>query len=131
MLMLTDFSAHRPYVWPTLAPELNEVHRLGPGGADVTEGSLSRERDDYDWSADRVRWTVRESNFCQPGSYVEVRVRPGTKGGSKLHVDWNRRGVGIKGMILITFVALTRGAIIRRKVFQRALNRALRQLRNG
>ena len=134
MLMLTDFSSHRPDVWPMLAPELYEVHRLGSGCADVKEGSLSPaliwERDHYEWSADRVRWTVQESNYCQPGSYVEVRVRPAAGGGSKLLVDWNRRGVGIKGRILITFVVMTQGAIIRRKVFQRALDRALRQVRN-
>ena len=128
MRMLTDFSAHRPDVWPMLAPELYEVHRLGSGSADVKEGSLYPaliwEQDHYAWSTDRVRWTVRESNYCQPGSYVEVRVRPGAGGGSKLHVDWNRRGVGIKGKILIRLVVLTRGAIIRRQVFQRALDRA-------
>ena len=55
-----------------------------------------------------MRWTVQESNYCQPGSYIEVRVRPAAGGGSKLLVDWNRRGVGIKGKILITFVVLTR-----------------------
>jgi hypothetical protein len=43
---------------------------------------------------------------------------------SKLHVDWSRRGIGIKGKILIELVVLTRGAIIRRQVFQRALDRA-------
>ena len=134
MSMLTDFSAHRPDVWPMLAPELYEVHRLGSGSADVKEGSLYPaliwELDHYEWSADRVRWTVQKSNYCQPGSYVEVRVRPGAGGGSKLHVDWNRRGVGIKGKVLITFIVLTRGVIIRRKVFQRAFDRALRQVRN-
>jgi hypothetical protein len=128
MLMLTDFSADRPDVWPMLAPELYEVHTLGSGTADVKEGSLYPAliwgRDHYQWSVDRVRWTVRESNYCQPGSYVEVRVRPDAGRGSKLHVDWSRRGIGIKGKILITLVVLIRGAIIRRQVFQRALDRA-------
>src|SRR5215813_1773360 len=58
-----------------------------------------------------------------PGSYVEVGVRPETDGGTRLQVDWNRRGVGIKGKMMIAFVVLTRGAIIRRKVFQRAFDR--------
>src|SRR5215469_4985778 len=119
MLVLTDFSSHRPDVWPMLAPELYEVHRLGSGSADV----LIWEQDHYEWSADRVRWTVQESNYCQPGSYVEVGVRPEADGGTRLQVDWNRRGVGIKGKMMIAFVVLTRGAIIRRKVFQRAFDR--------
>ena len=125
--MLTDFSPNRPEVWPMLAPELYEVYRLDAGSASVKEGSTFPrriwERDDYEWSADRVRWTLRESNYCHPGSYVEVGVRPEAGGGTRLHVDWNRRGVGVRGKMMIAFVVLTRGAIIRRKVFQRAFDR--------
>jgi hypothetical protein len=135
MSMLTDFSPRRLDLWPMLAPELYKVHELEQGSADVKEGSLYPaviwERDHYEWSADRVRWTVRESNYCQPGSYVEITVRPRPGGGSQLSVDWNRRGIGIKGKILIALVVLTRGANIRRKVFQCALDRALRLVRNG
>ncbi|SRR5258708_6501738 len=135
MSMLTDFSPRRSDLWPMLAPELYEVYRLEEGSADVKEGSLYPflvwERDHYKWSADRVRWIVQESNYCKPGSYVEVTVGAGAGGGSHLHVDWNRRGVGIKGKILISLVALTRGANIRRKVFQSAIDRALRQSRKG
>jgi hypothetical protein len=68
---------------------------------------------------------VQESNYCTPGSYVEVTVRPQPDGGSQLHVEWNRSGVGMKGKILIALVVLTRGTILRRKVFQQALDRAL------
>ena len=92
MAMLTDFSPNRPEIWPMLAPELYEVHRLDAGSASVKEGSTFPrriwERDDYEWSADRVRWTVRDSNYCQPGSYVEVSVRLEADGGTRLHVDW-------------------------------------------
>jgi len=127
MAMLTDFSPNRPEVWPMLAPELYEGYRLDAGSAYVKEGSTFPrriwERDDYEWSADRVRWTVRESNYCQPGSYVKVSVRPEAGGGTRLHVDWNRRGVGVRGKMMIAFVVLTRGTIIRRKVFQRAFDR--------
>jgi len=134
MSMLTDFSAHRPDLWPMLAPELFEVYRVDATSADVMEGSLYPaliwERDHYDWAADRVRWTVRDSNYCERGSYVEVTVSEGADGGSQLRVDWNRRGIGLKGKILVAFVVLTRGANIRRKVFQSAFDRALRQLRH-
>jgi hypothetical protein len=127
MTMLTDFSPNRPELWPMLAPELYEVYRLDARNAYVKEGSIFPrriwERDDYEWSADRVRWTVRESNYCRPGSYVEVSVRPEAGGGTRLYVDWNRRGVGVRGKMLIAFVVVTRGAIIRRKVFQCAFDR--------
>jgi len=112
-----------------LAPELYEVYRVEANSADVQEGSIFPariwERDHYEWSADRVRWTVQESNYCTPGSYVEVEVRPRPDGGSRLCVEWNRRGVGLKGKLLIALVVLTRGSNIRRKVFQSALERAL------
>ena len=70
-----------------------------------------------------MRWTVRESNYCRPGSYVEVSVRPEAGGGTRLHVDWNRRGVGVRGKMMIVFIVITRGSIIRRKVFQCAFDR--------
>jgi hypothetical protein len=88
MSVLTDFSPRQPELWPTLAPELYEVYRLELESADVKEGSLYPaliwERDHYEWSADRVRWTAQESNYCKPGSYVEVTVCAAAGGGSQL-----------------------------------------------
>ena len=71
-----------------------------------------------------MQWTVRASSYCQPGSYVEVRVNPVAGGGSVVRVDWNRRGVGVKGRMLVALTALTRGAILRSKAFERAFDRA-------
>jgi hypothetical protein len=97
-----------------LAPELYEIYRVEATSADVSEGSVFPtriwERAHYEWSADRVRWTVQESNYCTPGSHVEVTVRPEPGGGSQLHVEWNREGVGIKGKILIALVGGIMGA---------------------
>src|SRR5215467_1774719 len=39
LTMLTDFTARRPALWPTLSPKLYEVYELGPTSADVKEGS--------------------------------------------------------------------------------------------
>jgi hypothetical protein len=75
--------------------------------------------------ADRVRWTVRESNYFARGSYVEVRVRLKLDGGSHLDVEWKGRGVGFKGKLLIALVVLTRGKNVRSKAFQSAFDRAL------
>jgi len=129
LAMLTDFSSRRPELWPTLARELYCVHEVGATSADVREGSLLPtliwERDHYEWSVPgRVRWTVQESNYSAPGSFVEVTVQK-VAGGSQVHVEWNRTGVGLKGKAMIALVVLTRGAIIRRKVFQCAFDRAI------
>jgi hypothetical protein len=114
MSMLTDFSPRRPDVWPMLAPELFEVYQVEATSTDVQEGSAFPmriwERDHYEWSADRVRWTVRESNYFAPGSYVGVTVRPKPGGVGRLQVEWNRKGAGLKGKILTAIVVLTRGA---------------------
>ncbi len=87
------------------------------------------ERVHYNWSVPgRVRWTVQESNYFAPGSYVEVTVQKAPTGGSEVYVEWNRTGIGLKGKALIGLVVLTGGTIIRRKVFQRAFDRAARSL---
>jgi len=129
LTMLTDFTARRPALWPTLSPKLYEVYELGPTSADVKEGSSKPvviwERAHYDWSVPgRVRWTVHASNYCIQGSFVEAEVHDVDDGGATVHVEWNRTGVGLKGKTLIALVVLTRGAVIRRKVFERAFDRA-------
>ena len=129
LTMLTDFTARRPALWPTLSPKLYEVYELGPTSADVKEGSSKPvviwERAHYDWSVPgRVRWTVHASNYCTQGSFVEAEVHEVDDGGATVHVEWNRTGVGLKGKTLIALVVLTRGAVIRRKVFERAFDRA-------
>jgi hypothetical protein len=114
---------------------LYEVYEVGTAAADVKEGSLRPtvmwERNRYDWSVpDRVRWTACASNYCEPGSFTETVVQRAADGGSDLHVEWSRTGVGLKGNMLIALVVLTRGAIIRRKVFEHAFDRALQNAVN-
>jgi hypothetical protein len=36
---MVDFSERRPEIWPHLTARLYQVHDLGPGTADVTEGT--------------------------------------------------------------------------------------------
>jgi len=114
--MLTDFSARRPELWPTLARELYEVYEVHPTSADVKEGSSwptrMWERVRYDWSAPgRVR-ELRGDN--SPGAAT---------GGSHVHVDWSRAGIGLKGQALVGLVVLTRGAIIQR-AFDRVVQKS-------
>jgi Polyketide cyclase / dehydrase and lipid transport len=87
----TDFSERRPQIWSGIDPERFTVHALGDTTAEVTEGGRefggiwARER--YDWSdPDLVVARVLDSNIFGPGSRWELRVRPGSAGGSR--VEW-------------------------------------------
>jgi hypothetical protein len=112
---LTDFSERRPGIWPGLHPNLYEVRSVGDTWAEVKEGSRLPVMtvwaiEHYDWSVpDIVTWTVKESNFCASGSSVSAQVRPGPGGGSRIHVTWNRTGVGFKGRMLVGIIKLSGG----------------------
>ncbi len=115
---LIDFSDRRPDIWPGLARELYEVYSVAQTSAEVQEGSSkpvrvwARER--YDWSTPGVvRWEVLESNFCKPGSYVEVRVGPGQGGGSHVDLEWNRTPSNARGRIAITVMKVAGPAILK------------------
>ena len=112
---LTDFSGQRPEIWPGLHPSLYEVRSVGDRWAEVKEGSRlpvmtvwAIER--YDCSVPgTVTWTVKESNFCASGSSVSAQVDPRPGGGSRIHVTWNRTGVGLRGRILVGIIKLSGG----------------------
>jgi len=57
---------------------------------------------------------------------VQARVHPAAGGSVTVNVEWSRTGVGVRGRILIALVVLDRGAVIRRKVFEHAFNRAVK-----
>jgi len=115
---LTDFSERRPEIWPGLHPSLYEVHSVVDTWAEVKEGSRAPGMtvwaiEYYDWSIpDTVTWTVKESDFCTPGSSVSAQVRPGPGGGSRIHVTWNRTGVGFKGRMLVRIIKLSGGKLV-------------------
>ena len=114
---LTDFTDRRTKIWPGLSPEYYEVYAVGETTAEVREGNTKPFRtwakEHYDWSTPgKVRWTVNESNFCKPGSYVSAEVTPGQDGGSHLHVTWNREPSNLKGWFVVTMLTLTKGGPI-------------------
>jgi len=122
---LIDFSSHRTEIWSGLSPEFYEVYSVGETEATVREGSTkptkvwARER--YDWSKPGVvRWTVLESNFCNPGSYVEARVKPKDEG-SSVEIEWNRTGSTVSGRIMVVFMKLM-GPSILRSYMKKSLN---------
>jgi hypothetical protein len=102
---LTDFSAARPGLWPSIDPGVYRVHAAGDTWADVTEGSAvmggiwARER--YDWStAGVVRATVADANLWHAGGIWEMRVQPDPAGGSILEVTRDRQPRTAKGRLL-------------------------------
>lgn len=113
---LLDFSPQRPELWPGIYPPMYEVYDIGETYADIREGSKAPggpiwAKEHYDWSApDAVTWTVRESNFCAPGSYVTARITPNSAGGSRIHVTWNRSPTSLFGRIATLLIVATRGA---------------------
>ena len=116
---LLDFSPRRPELWPGIEPSLYEVGEVGETTAEIKEGSKlpgggmwAWER--YDFSdPETVTWTVRESNFCAPGSYVSATIRPGASAGSRVHVVWNRTPTSFAGRVAAFVIKATRGRPVR------------------
>src|SRR5579871_2833628 len=90
---LLDFSPDRPKVWPGITPDLYKVYEVGETSAEIQEGTRlpigafwARER--YEWSdGDTIRWTVVESNFCAPGSYLTARLVPRDGTGTRVELQ--------------------------------------------
>ena len=101
---LVDFSSDRPQIWPNLDPDKYEVHEVGETWAVVTEGNRSPNvwaRERYDWADPaKVAWRAEASNFCAPGSGVDVLVSPGEAGGSHVELDWQRTSASPMGYII-------------------------------
>lgn len=116
---LTDFSERRPDRWPGLNPREYRVYAVGDTWADVREGNggsiWARER--YDWSKPgNVTWTVQESGFSKPGSYVSVDVTPRAEGGSRIHLTWNREPSSLLGRLVMDLIAVTGGRPVRSSI---------------
>jgi hypothetical protein len=110
---LTDFTSRRPELWPDLDPQAYRVEEVGETTALIREGQRTPRLwalEAYDWSTPgTVRWTVKESNFCRPGSYMSAYAEPDGAGGSRVHFSWNRTGVGLKGKLIVGLVRRTSG----------------------
>jgi hypothetical protein len=107
---LTDFSAARPSVWPSLDPDRYAVHSRGEDWAEVTEGADFAggvwERGRYDWSRPGVvRFDVTESNAFAAGGSWEYHVREdGT--GSAVELTVRRSGATPKGRVLVALMRI-------------------------
>jgi hypothetical protein len=125
---LLDFSERRPEIWPGIEPSLYEVYSVGETAAEIREGSRmpgaavwARER--YDWSTPgTVTWTVLQSNFCAPGSFVSATVDKRKGGGSRIHVVWNRTPTSFTGRLATVLIKLSGGKPVAAS-FRKAMGR--------
>ena len=112
---LTDTTEKRLEYWPGIAPEHYEVVAQGETWADIREGTKGPGLnvwavEHYDWSQPGiVKWTVKESNFSAPGSYVMAEVDPDDKGGSHIHLTWEREGSTATGKFMVRLIKLLNG----------------------
>jgi hypothetical protein len=112
---LLDFSDRRPELWPGITPSLYKVFEVGDTWADIQEGTRMPGGgvwaiEHYDWSdPETVKWTVKESNFCKPGSFVSATITPRPGGGSHIHVIWNRTPSSFMGRVTALGIRLTGG----------------------
>jgi hypothetical protein len=113
---ILDFSERRSEIWPPW--ELYEARATGATTAEIKEGTrlLGSELWEiarYDWSdPETIRWTVHESNFCRPGSYVTATTKA-RDGGTDVRIHWERTGSTLLGRIACGLVVATRGKLIR------------------
>lgn len=125
---LLDFSPERPERWPGVTPELYEVYEVGERSAEVKEGTKTpfggfwaRER--YEWDdSDTIRWTVVESNFCEPGSHVRATLKPREGGGTRVEIHWDRKPSSLAGRIAAFGIRRTRGKPVAQS-FERGLTK--------
>jgi hypothetical protein len=48
-----------------------------------------------------VKWAAQESNFCEPGSGLEVSITENEDGGSHIEGEWHRAPTGLQGDLLV------------------------------
>ena len=115
---LTDFTERRPEIWPYLASRYYEVLEVGENRARIREGTVSGPLkvwaiEEYEWGPGRCRFTVAESNFCKPGSYVEVSASPRSGGGSEVRTHWDRRPSNLTGWMAVVMMKASRGGVLK------------------
>jgi hypothetical protein len=123
---LTDFGPRRAQVWPNIDDKHFQVHALGPGWADVTEGNSvaggvwERERYTWDSSAGTVAVETTDSNTWGPGSRWDYKLAPAAQGGTEIEVTVQRTGKGWKGRLIeLGLLAVGPGTL--RRQMERAL----------
>ncbi len=115
---LIDFGPGRSKLFGNSADEYLKVHHLGPGEADVTEGSGGIwERLHYDWSnPNHVVLTTTDSNVWGGASSHTYNFTRQPNGTTDIEVVVVREGKNLKGRLL-GFVLRTVGRSVLEKAF--------------
>lgn len=90
--VLTDFSAARPALWPTIDADHFHVHALGDTWAEVNEGTAAAwERARYEWDHRRghVTVTTHESKVFGPGGGWVFQLTPQPPG-TRIDIELTR-----------------------------------------
>lgn len=127
---LTDFSEHRPELWPDLDATFYKLHELGDAWAEVTEGTDVLggvwAREHYDWSQPGlVRLRLVEAVDFRPGTETDYRVTSAPGGGCHVTVDFHRIAASPRGR-LVGLVVQLGGAGRFRKNLRATLDRLAR-----
>jgi hypothetical protein len=125
LAVLTDFGPRRAQIWPNIDDQHFKVHNLGPGWAEVTEGSSVAggvwEREKYTWDAltGTVAAETLDSNTWGPGSRWDYKLTPTPQGGgTKIDVTVERHGKGWKGRLIEVGLAAAGKGMIRSQLEQ-------------
>jgi hypothetical protein len=124
---LLDFSERRPQIWPGITASLYEVYTVGETSAEVKEGTKLPfgavwAREHYDWSdPSAIRWTVVESNFSKPGSFVSATLEP-VDGGTRVRIHWEREGTSLVHKLMMRMMVAMKGKPIAQS-FEKGLRR--------
>ncbi|GAA2345582.1 hypothetical protein OKJ48_17400 [Streptomyces kunmingensis] len=123
MAVLTDFSASRAQVWPSIDADHFTVHELGENWAEVTEGtSAAWERARYEWSDSKVTVTTLESKLFGAGGGWVFDLTPEADG-TRVDVELTRTPSDFKGKVLASLLPLV-GPSSLRKSFSKPLRAA-------
>ena len=120
---LTDFSEHRPQLWPAIDPKVYRVHEVSASSALVTEGTdvmggmWATELYEWDGSG-TVRATIQESNFWHPGGTWELTAAQRNGGGSILKVTRNRRAKNAKSYVFEMMMRIVGARILAKELLK-------------
>ena len=118
MAVLTDFSPARVRDWPSI--DTLEVHERGDRWAEVTEGTAAAwERARYEWDANRVTVSTRESKLFGVGGGWVFQLTPDGEG-TRVDVELTREPHNFRQRLLAAALPIIGPASLR-KSFAAAL----------
>ncbi|MFE4453273.1 hypothetical protein [Streptomyces sp. NPDC056796] len=114
--VLTDFGPTRAEAWSSIDAEHFEVHQLGDGWAEVTEGTAAAwERARYVWEpdGDTVTITTLDSKLFGAGGGWVFRMTP-EGDGTRVDVELTRQPSTLKGKMLAALLPVAGPSTLRK-----------------